>query len=134
MTKERMTTQDIVKNCTEVKENKLDWKKVYASVYQSVATNKYRVFRQGNTLFWIRIDSPGVAQMFVLNADSYKHLLRNTSDFIQAMHRAHYQTIYGETVDLNLLNFLKRAGHTVDIQPAGTDAKGRPLFKGAIHV
>lgn len=134
MTKERMTTQEIVKNSTDVKESKLDWKRVYAALHASIAANSHRVFRQGNTLFWIRIDSPGVAQMFVLNADPYKNLLRNTKDFIQGMHRAHYQTIYGETIDLNLLNFLKRSGYPVDIQPVGNDAKGRPLYRGTIHV
>jgi hypothetical protein len=134
MTDKQMTTQEIVKNSTEVKQNDLDWEQVYVALHKSIASNKYRMFRQGNTLFWIRIDEPGVAQMFVLNADSYKNLLRNTRDFMQAMHRAHYQTIYGETIDINLLNYLKREGFPVDIQQIGQDAKMRTLYKGTINV
>jgi len=131
---ERMTTQEIVENSSEVKEAGADWKRVYATLHQSIATDKYRVFRNGNTLFWIRIDSPGVAQMYVFNADSYKNLFRNMKEFAQGMHAAGYKKVYGETTDMNILNLIKRIGFPVDVEQLGNDAKGRPLYRGTVNV
>jgi hypothetical protein len=130
----QMTTQNIVKNSTEVKENNLDWTKVYATLQESIKTDQYRVFRANNTLFWIRIDSPGVAQMYVFNADSYKNLFRNMKDFAMAMHKAGYKTVYGETHDMNMISLIKRIGFPVEVAPVGTDSQGRQLYRGTVNV
>jgi hypothetical protein len=130
----RMTTQEIVKNSNEVKKSKQDWKKVYAVVYQSLETNKYRIFRKGNTLFWIRIDSPNVAQMYVFNADSYKNLFRNMKDFAAALRAAGYERFYGDTSDMNIINLLKRIGYSVDIEPTGENEDGKQIYRGTVYV
>jgi len=130
----QMTTQNIVKNSTEVKENNLDWTKVYATLQESIKTDQYRVFRANNTLFWIRIDSPGVAQMYVFNADSYKNLFRNMKDFAMALHKAGYKTVYGETHDMNMISLIKRIGFPVEVAPVGTDSQGRQLYRGTVNV
>ena len=129
-----MTTQEIVKNSNEVKKSKQDWKKVYAVVYQSLETNEYRVLRKGNTLFWIHIDEPNVAQMYVFNADSYKNLFRNMKDFADAMHVAGYKRVYGDTSDMNILNLIKRIGYSVDVQPIGKDDDGKQIYRGTVNV
>ena len=131
---DRMTTQDIVKHSKEVKDAKMDWKEVYAVLHKSIESNEYRVFRKGNTLFWIHIDEPHVAQMYVFNADSYKNLFRNMKDFAQAMHVAGYKRVYGDTTDMNILNLIKRIGYPVDIQPMGQDEDGKPLYRGTVNV
>ena len=129
-----MTTQEIVKNSNEVKKSKQDWKKVYAVVYQSLETNEYRVLRKGNTLFWIHIDEPDVAQMYVFNADSYKNLFRNMKDFADAMHTAGYKRVYGDTSDMNILNLIKRIGYPVDVQPIDKDDDGKQIYRGTVNV
>jgi hypothetical protein len=131
---ERMTTQDIFKNCSEIKEAKADWKRMYAAVASSLQTKKYRMMRNGNTLFWFRIESPGVARVFVFNADSYKNLFRNMKDFAKAMEIAKYKTWYGVTQDMNMINLLKRIGYSVDVEKMGKDGKGRQLYRGTVHV
>ena len=130
----RMTPQEIVQNSTEVKESKMDWKKVYAALHASIESNKYRIMRKGNTLFWFRIDKPQVAQMYVFNADSYKNLFRNMKEFAQAMHKAGYRSVYGETHDINMINLIKRIGFPVDVQIIGKDAQGRQLYRGTVNV
>jgi len=130
----RMSTQDIVKDSTEVKESGMDWRKAYAAIYQSIQSPKYRVIRHNNTLFWYRIDSPGVAQMFVFNADSYKNLFRNFKEFAKAMHVAGFKTVYGDTHDLNIINLIKRIGFPVNVQMIGLDSKGRKLYRGTVNV
>jgi len=130
----RMSTQDIVKDSTEVKESGMDWRKAYAAIYQSIQSPKYRVIRHNNTLFWYRIDSPGVAQMFVFNADSYKNLFRNFKEFAKAMHVAGFKTVYGDTHDLNIINLIKRIGFPVNVQMIGLDSKSRKLYRGTVNV
>jgi len=129
-----MTTQEIVKNSNEVKESGIDWKKAYLVLHQSIESNQYRVVRNGNTLFWFRIDSPSVAQMYVFNADSYKNLFRNFKEFAKAMHVAGFKTVYGDTSDVNILNLIKRIGFPVDVQLIGTDDKGKKLYRGTVNV
>jgi hypothetical protein len=96
--------------------------------------NEYRVLRKGNTLFWIRIDEPSVAQMYVFNADSYKNLFRNMKDFANAMHVAGYKRVYGDTSDMNILNLIKRIGYPVDVQPIGKDDDGKQIYRGTVNV
>ena len=130
----KMSTQDIVKDSTEVKESGMDWRKAYAAIYQSIQSPNYRIIRHNNTLFWYRIDSPGIAQMFVFNADSYKNLFRNFKEFAKAMHVAGFKTVYGDTHDLNIVNLIKRIGFPVDVQMIGVDKKGRKLYRGTVNV
>jgi hypothetical protein len=136
--KERMTPQEIVQNSTEVKEMKTDWKKVYAALHASIESNKYRVMRHGNTLFWYRIDKPKVAQMYVFNADNYKNLFANTTMFAKAMHKAGYELVYGETQDMNMINLMRRIGADlncpVEVETIGKDPQGRQLYRGTMHV
>lgn len=131
---ERMTPQDIFKNCTELKDSDIGWQKFYAIVKETLKTKQYRMLRKGDTLFWIRIDKPHVAQMYVFNADSYKNLFRNMKEFAQAMHLAGYKTVYGETQDINMINLIKRIGFPVDVEKIGKDAKGRQLYRGTVNV
>lgn len=131
---ERMTTQDIVKNSTEIKDAGADWKQAYAVLHQSIASDKYRVLRNGNTLFWIRIDSPGVAQLYVFNADSYRNLFRNMTEFINGIKAAGYKTVYGESTDRNILNLIRRTGFPFQEEEIGVDDKGRPLFRGTLSL
>jgi len=130
----RMTTQEIVKNSNEVKKSKQDWKKVYAVLYQSLEAKEYRMLRKGDTLFWIHIDEPHVAQMYVFNADSYKNLFRNMKDFANAMHAAGYKRVYGDTSDMNILNLIKRIGYPVDVKPMGKDEDGKQIYRGTVNV
>lgn len=134
----RMTPQEIVQNSTEVKEMKMDWKKVYATLYGSIESNKYRIMRHGNTLFWYRIDKPKVAQMYVFNADNYKNLFKNTTMFARAMHKAGYEYVYGETHDMNMINLMKRIGVElncpVKVEDAGKDSQGRKIYRGTMYV
>jgi hypothetical protein len=50
-----MTTQDIVRNSDVVKENNLDWKRVYTAMHQTIEKNTHRVVRVDNTLFWVEL-------------------------------------------------------------------------------
>lgn len=134
MTTERMTTQDIIKNCHELKDSDMDWKKVYVVLRNSIDSNEYRMMRSGNTLFWYRIDEPKVAQMYVFNADSYKNLLRNMQDFAKAMHASGFKKVYGETHDMNIINLIKRIGFPVKVEEVGKDEQGRQIYRGTVNV
>jgi len=134
MTTQEMTTQDIIKNCQEMKDSEMDWKKMYIFLRESIKSNKYRMMRSGNTLFWYRLDEPKVAQMFVFNADSYKNLLRNMQEFAKAMHLAGFKKVYGETHDMNIIKLIERIGFPVEIEEVGQDAQGRQIYRGTVNV
>lgn len=134
MTTERMTTQDIIKNCQELKGSNMDWRMMYAILRKSIDSNKYRMMRNGNTLFWYRLDEPKVAQMYVFNADSYKNLLRNMQDFAKAMHVSGFKKVYGETHDMNIINLIKRIGFPVKVEEVGQDEQGRQIYRGTVNV
>ena len=129
-----MTTQEIIKKSPHLEDYGMDWKSVYYNIHQSIQSNKYRVVRNGNTLFWIEIVSPGVAKLAIFNADPYKTFLRNGAAFSQAMKTAGYHTIFGDSSDLNIFNFAKRQGWQVDIKPIGKDLKGSTMYRGIANV
>lgn len=132
--KNRMTPQDIIKNSDEIKENGSDWKKAYAVIYKSIEDNTHRVFRNGNTLFWIHILAPGEAEMYIFNADTPRNFLRNMRDFAMAMHKSGYKRVFGTTHNVQILEVIKHLGFPVDIENAGTDEQGRQLYKGTVNV
>lgn len=131
---QRMTPQEIVKNSNYIKEAKVDWKEAYAALHASIESNKYRIMRKGNTLFWYRIDRPQVAQVFIFNADTYKNLFINLQEFAQAMHKAGYKNVYAETNDFNLINLIRRIGFPVDVEELGKDKNGKQLYRGTVNV
>lgn len=126
---ENMTPQDIVKNSDTLKGSGQDWKHVYANLHLSVKTPEYRIFRAGNTLFWVHIDSPGVGQVYTFNADPQAQLFDNVQEFLQAMKVAKYTELYALAPDPMLFTRLQQAGYDVSIEQLSAGA-----FKGTIHV
>jgi hypothetical protein len=130
----RMSTQDIIKNCNELKDSEHGWEQVYAMIHKSIESNQYRVLRNGNTLFWIKIIEPKVAQMFVFNADTNKNFFRNMKEFAHAMDKAGYKKVFGITHNMQIINLIKRLNYPVTVEDAGVDDKGRQLYKGTVNV
>jgi hypothetical protein len=132
---EQMTTQDIVRNSDEMKNNAhLDWKETYAALYESLKSDKYRIMRENNTLFWYRIDEPSVAQLFIFNADKPVMFLHNLRGFFQAIQSAGFHTVYGITENPKVLEFLKRTGFPTDVERLPALPDGTPQYKGVVHV
>ena len=129
-----MTPQEVIKNSTEIKESGQDWKKVYVALHQCIESNEYRVLRSGNTLFLIKLLAEHEAQMFLFNADTNKHLLRNMREFAKAMHKAGFKKVFGETHDIHMINAIKHIGFPVDVTDAGIDAQGRKMYRGTVNV
>lgn len=128
-----MTTQDIVKNCDELKGSGQDWQHVYANLQLSAKTPEYRIFRTGNTLFWVHIQSPGVGQVFAFNADHKAKLFQNVLEFLKAMKVAKYTKLVMVMPTVGMFKQLQGKGYAVDVSPIKTTAS--PLkFKGIIHV
>lgn len=129
----QMTTQDIVKNSDTVKESGQDWEKVYATLHTSVKSPDYRIFRTNNTLFWVHILSPGVAQVFAFNADPKEKLIPNILEFLKTMKIANYTTLNAVMTNFGLFKRLQREGYQVEIEQLPSSS-GPAIFKGTIHV
>lgn len=64
-----LTTQEIVKRDPEVRERKVDWRKLYVAIAQTVEANTHRVVRVYNTLFWLKLLPNDQVTYVVLTAD-----------------------------------------------------------------
>lgn len=128
-----MTPQDIVKNCDELKGSGQDWKQVYVKLLASTKANTHRIFRTGNTLFWVHIVSPGVGQAFAFNADPKDQLVANVLEFLAALKAAKYKTVSTVIPTTAIFTRLQKEGYAVDIERRRT-AAGPIKFKGTIHV
>jgi len=134
MDKHQMTTQEIIRNCDELRGSKLDWKQVYVNLHASVQSNKYRIMRCNNTLFWYKLLDKGSAQMFIFNADTQRNFLKNFKEFANAMKSSGYHTVFGITTNPQLFTMISRMGIQIDVEDAGVDDQNRPLYKGVAHV
>ena len=130
----QMTTQDIVRNSDEVRNSKVNWEKVYVVLSKSLETNQYRIMRCNNTLFWYRIDSKTAAQFFTVNADPEKKYIRNLHEFLKAMIKAGFKTIFGVTTKLEMIQQIRNAGYSSDVEQMGEDENGQEQYKVTINV
>ena len=121
---ERMTTQEIVKNSYEVKNMKLNWESIYKAIYAASQTNKYRILRNGDTLFVIKILAPHEAGVMVFNAEkSFKNYIRNVKEFAKAMDIGGYTKVSAKGANIQMVNILKHAGYNVEAQPMDKEGK-----------
>jgi phosphoribosylpyrophosphate synthetase len=128
-----MTTQNIIKNCDELKGSKQNWKEVYAKLHVSVKANKFRIFRAGNTLFWVKLLEPGTGQVFAFNADPKEKFFENVLQFLKALKAVKYTEITAVMPVPGLFRQLQRAGYAVDVEKIPS-VEGPASFKGTIHV
>ena len=128
------STQDIIKESDEVKELGVDWKRVYAAVALSIQNNTHRVMRSGNTLLWIKLLPQKTAQMYVFNADTQKNFLKNMKEFAKALDKSGFETVFGETHNMQLIEMMKRLGYPVKVEQVGTDDEGRTIYRGTVNV
>jgi len=128
-----MTTQDIVKNSDEVRDQNLDWEQVYIRLHNASASNQYRIFRTNNTLFLVKIMENNVGQVFTFNADAKNKLISNVLEFLKALKVAKYKIVVLSTKDTQLFNSLKQNKIKVDIREQ-KDENNEVVFQGAIYV
>jgi len=128
------STQDIIKESDEVKEMGMDWKRVYAAVALSIQNNTHRVMRNGDTLLWIKLLPQKTAQMYVFNADTQKNFLKNMKEFAKALDKSGFESVFGETHNMQLIEMMKRLGYPVKVEQVGTDDQGRTIYRGTVDV
>jgi hypothetical protein len=130
----QMSTQDIIKRSEELHGTGYDWKKTYAGIHKLLETNQFRILRESNTLFLIRILSPKNAAMFVFDADTPKNFIRNFKGFMKAMHKSGYETVTGTTSNTKIFELVKRAGFPISIEDTGKKHRGDKVYKGTVDI
>ena len=112
----------------------MDWKRVYAAVALSIQNNTHRVMRSGNTLLWIKLLPQKTVQMYVFNADTQKNFLKNMKEFAKALDKSGFESVFGETHNMQLIEMMKRLGYPVKVEQVGTDDQGRTIYRGTVDV
>jgi hypothetical protein len=133
MTK-RLEVQAIIKNSELVKQAGLDWKHVYANIYEGTEANTLRTFRHDNTLVTVEIKAPGVGVVNIFSSDAPAKVMADFIQCLTALRVAGYTTLYVCTSRIMQLNALRRAGISVDVAPGPTDKAGKATWVGTIHV
>lgn len=130
----RLTTQGIIEQSSETKHWGKDWKEVYAKLHAALATPKWRMLRNGDTLFLIHILSKGIAQLHVFNADTQEKYLENFVQFAKAMEKAGYKKVFGIAEDMAAVNAIKQLGYEVKLDDAGHNKEGKKIFRATVDL
>lgn len=130
----QMTTQEIFQKCPEINRFGHDWKEVYAMAAQALKTNEFRMMRNGNSLFLVRIVAPHQAEVSMFNADPVGKFARNFREFAKAMRLAGYTSVTGKTDNLPTLKMIEHFGYPIQIENLGKDKNGITQYKGTVNV
>lgn len=84
----QMTTQDIVRKSDVVKDNNLDWKRVYAGMHYSIEQNTHRVMRVENTLFWLKLLPNDAVNVVAFSSAPSKILSKQVDELEKALKAA----------------------------------------------
>lgn len=124
-----MSAQEIFRNSKEISKHSHDWKEVYAEVQELLQTDKVRCIRSGNSLYIYEIQSPGVANVFFVNADPVRTFIRNTEEALKGIKAAGFKKITGVTDDMPTIRALQtvaeKYGHTVSFESTGNAGEYR---------
>jgi len=104
----QLTTQEIVKH-----DAGKDFEKIYKGLHQLLSTDKYRLIRENNTLFLVKILKKGSAHIYTISADAPKTILRSMLGCLNAMKKANYKEIHFDTKEKSLPVFLKNNGYAI---------------------
>lgn len=135
MTTKEMTTQEIFQKCPEINRFGHDWKHAYNLVSAMIRkTNKARMMRCGNSLFFIMIKGDHQAEVSMFNVDPPIKFARNFKDFAEAMRLAGYTNVFGVTDNLPTLQLIERFGYPIKIENLGPNSEGITQYKGTVNV
>ena len=104
-----MTTQDIVKKSVQRTEPGVDWENVYAHLEAGVNSNKFRIFRCGNTLLFYKVDTPIANNLHIYTADSQDKLLHAIRQFGHAMVIAGFKQANTVIRDPSMIRLIRKA-------------------------
>jgi hypothetical protein len=106
----RMSTQNIVLKALRNAGQQGSFKEIYAGIQQMLSTPRYRMMRAGNTLFLIEVLGDGAGKVKLINADAPQKVIKNISEFTQAIKKANYTTILFDSRDPLVTNALEQSG------------------------
>lgn len=112
----RMSTQNIVLNALKEQGKEQNFKKVYGGLHHILSGKDYRLLREGNTLFLIKILGNNACHIQLINADSPKKVLKNILEFLKAIQKANYKEVQFDTTNQKIVDFLEHQGYTVKHQ------------------
>lgn len=115
----RLSPQEIIRKSLEVHGREDEFKKMYKAIHNLLATNEFRMVREGDTMFLIQILGPGECKMAIFNADTTKNLLRNIMGFYKAMVAGGYKVLHTDSNLPNMVQFLRNQGLDVEVTGRG---------------
>jgi hypothetical protein len=108
-----MTTQEIVQKSLAKSEPNEDWKRAYSAIYHALQTDKFRMFRHGDTLLFFKVEPPIASNIHIFSADDPNKLMEAFLGFAKSFKVSKYQKMTGRlpVKDTTLLRFMRRANN-----------------------
>jgi hypothetical protein len=117
----RMSVQEIVRSDLEKHGRGIEFRSKYHQLITILNTPKFRMLREGNTLFLIHILDKGECQLSIINADTPKRLFRNIKGCYDALSKAGYHTIHTDSNIPNMVQAMRNMGMDIIITKYGKD-------------
>ena len=104
-----MTTQDIVKKSIERTDPSADWENVYTHLQVGVNSNKFRIFRCGDTLLFYKVETPIASELHIYSADPQDKLLHAIRQFGHSMVIAGFNKATTVVKDGTMIRLMRKA-------------------------
>jgi len=128
----KMKDQDIFKRSSMPKRLGMTWQQAYATVAKTLESKDYRMLRDGNTLLWVHIAKPGVAMVWLFDADRPENLPEHMGNYMESLKKAGYQYVAMITDQRQELIAAQEAGYPVEYQRK--QENGKWMYSGAIDL
>ena len=128
----KMKDQDIFKRSSMPKRMGMTWQQAYATVSKTLESKDYRMMRDGNTLMWMHIARPGVAMVWIFDADKPENLPEHMKNYLDSLAAAGYQIVAMITDQRNELIAAQEAGFKVEYQRH--QENGKWMYTAAIDL
>lgn len=116
----RLSSQEIIRLSLEAHGRENELKDMYGALQHLLQSNKYRLLREGNTLFLINILSPGECNLAIFSGESSaKELLRSIKSFYTGMLAAGYKTLHTDSDLPSMVQYLRNIGMNVEVTGQG---------------
>ena len=104
-----MTTQEIVQQSLARTDPGADWKIVYAYMYAGIKSNKFRILRCGNSLFFYKVESPIASNVHLCTTDKQDKLLLALREFFISLKICKFKKIVATVKDPTIIRLIRMA-------------------------
>jgi hypothetical protein len=115
-----MSTQDIVQTSVEKYYPDQDWKNVYAHLYLLVQKNTHRILREGNTLFFYKINGKTAEECYLFTGETDpKKIIHSFKEGVKALKIGGFKKVDTDVLDPQIIRLARMS--KLDVKSKSVD-------------